>query len=371
MSASRSAIALTLFLFTALDHEVCGEDGEYDFNVALLQTKLDIQSPNESHANEQDDAAKPEASGTVLSATWFDWKSRSQLLGDKHSTPTHTYAHTDTNTHAHKVLAPTHDFAAYVDAWTGLGDNWWMEFVDGFAHKDGPHAFDNFTDGERAQNHIGLFYSNSMNEYARWSSQLAWGHRWNATSLAHVNARHNEVVCKSADCHDMFSCYFPRQMSNVSEVSEEFALPTPVPFNVSGRDVPPLLNSLLSDYYTAVEAAELASTNATEMLRRAIPHLAKLHMLLAELHPFGDGNSRTRTLVLQTELVRLGGHPVVMANNGWEVYSEDLSAHVNSILEGWCAWEVIAITGISPFVARSPFGSPSYDSANGRCRVGI
>lgn len=148
----------------------------------------------------------------------------------------------------------------------------------------------------------------------------------------------------------------------------EFPVPTPVPFYTDHDGKFYAMDYILEQYYEAIDNLHLEE--ATDQLRLGLPHLAALHMLLAELRPFKDANSRIRTLVLQTELVRLGGHPVVMENYGWQIYGKgSVGAHILDILEGWCAWEAVVATGKSPFVSASPY-APFYNSTIGECRIG-
>merc|ERR1740130_637414 len=82
--------------------------------------------------------------------------------------------------------------ARSVSAWTGLGDNWWMEFVDGRAHSQGPHAFD--TPGREGSD-PGLItgentFQNMEKKYREFANQTAWVSRWNADNLAALNAVH-------------------------------------------------------------------------------------------------------------------------------------------------------------------------------------
>lgn len=80
--------------------------------------------------------------------------------------------------------------------------------------------------------------------------------------------------------------------------------------------------------------------------------LATLFSLFAEIHAFADANSRTRTLVLDSELTRLGGHPLVFYTNGWAVYRMPSMEYVELyILRSWCAWHFAVRDGQSPYLA--------------------
>ena len=59
---------------------------------------------------------------------------------------------------------------------------------------------------------------------------------------------------------------------------------------------------------------------------------------MAEIHPFLDANGRTRNIVLETELCRLGGHPLLLHDTGWFVYNQPSQAALElCLLRGWCA----------------------------------
>ena len=88
--------------------------------------------------------------------------------------------------------------------------------------------------------------------------------------------------------------------------------------------------------------------------------LAKLFAYAAELHPFPDGNSRTRALLLNSKLVQAGGHEVLLYNIGWPIYYMTSYEQVQSyLLEGWCAYEYYAAHGTSPYVALSSMSANS------------
>jgi hypothetical protein len=128
-----------------------------------------------------------------------------------------------------------------------------------------------------------------------------------------------------------------------------------------------LIGDPLDHFYAAITKPDCNVTSFTDSLadhshpRAALgcllPAAATLYATMAQLHPFIDGNSRTRTtcMVLNTQLTRAGAHPVVLYNNGWAAY------HMNSLEEleeyllgGYCAWEYVLATGESPYVGHAP-----------------
>jgi hypothetical protein len=120
-----------------------------------------------------------------------------------------------------------------------------------------------------------------------------------------------------------------------------------------------LIQDPLHAFYGAVSSGDCGISADNPHPRAALgcllPAAATLYATLAELHPFVDGNSRTRLMVLQTQLARAGAHPVVLYNNGWAPY------HMNSLEEleeyllgGYCAWEYVNATGKSPYIGHAP-----------------
>jgi hypothetical protein len=320
-----------------------------DSSAGRGQALLQVSVRQGSHGAEHPSAPAEEAS------PWHDWTSRVQLFNAS-------------------ALNPS-DVSPFVQAWTMLGDGFWMEFLDGKDHKDGPHSYDNQVDKGR---NVGSFFEGISREYSDWSHNESWTRRWNASGLAFLNARYNGKQCKELDCFDMFQCswskpgcYSPRQGATTEWFSTSHVI------NTSSTSLPTdaetmrsAMSAVLDTYYTAIDAfrddGEEIGLNAR--LLHGLPHLAELYAWLAELHPFYDGNSRVRTLVLQTELVRLGGHPVVMKDNAWAVYyCNSMDDFLLQIKNGWCNWESVAATGTSPFL--TSMNISTYEPLSGACNL--
>lgn len=136
-----------------------------------------------------------------------------------------------------------------------------------------------------------------------------------------------------------------------------------------------LLIRSLSEYYTAIDG--IPDVSPATRLRNGFPHLVRLFKTLKDLHPFLDGNTRTRNVVLQTEFVQLGGHPIMMTNHKDVYFCITEKGVADILLAGWCDWEVVARLHISPFLLRDFNGSagdPScsrapvtYDAASDTC----
>ena len=125
-----------------------------------------------------------------------------------------------------------------------------------------------------------------------------------------------------------------------------------------------LIQDPLDAFYSSISKGNCGISHDNPHPRAALgcllPAAATLYATLAELHPFVDGNSRTRLMVLQTQLVRAGAHPVILYNNGWAPYHmNNLEELMQYLLGGYCAWEHVAATGKSPYAGHAP----SFDCA--------
>lgn len=255
--------------------------------------------------------------------------------------------------------------------WRALGENWWMAYLDGKDHWKGKHGYDHVVDG--AQD-VGSFYENEEREYNATFTSNDWDVRWNATKLAQLNGRLRSKACTSPNCDDLFAGGY--------DPGQEYwklhpAVPTPLPVGSSAMERKSKMDELLITYYhnldtiISAEGGDLVSA-----FPQVLPIILEMYSQIALLHAFGDGNSRTRTAFLQTELVKHGGHPVMLQDNGWFVYYVgDMSDMLMEFLKGWCTWEIATITGSSPFVSASALTlehyNRSYDTVSESCQMPI
>lgn len=258
-----------------------------------------------------------EAARRKGSSNWFEWRTRLPELEDANAT----------------------------QVWNHLGEQWWMQFIDGQFHKDGPHALDH-TKNTGGRGADGEFYQHSKDLYERFSVPSQWEALLTADNIAQVNAEHRAVSCKNASCDELYRQYNQEKCINHLRVLD----------NCSVQLARSYMQGLLNDYYKAT--LTLQGLDRHTRLQKGLPELAKLFGKIAEFHPFMDANSRTRLLILQIELVRLGGHPVVLWGFREEVYHDECinglecgARMQDLILEGWCAWESLATSGKSPFQA--------------------
>jgi hypothetical protein len=248
-----------------------------------------------------------------------------------------------------------------------------MMFIDGRAHAGGPHVFDDPHSSRKGMASGKKTFENQDIMYHEFSKEEAWESRWTVEKLAAVNDFYMECHLestwkKSVPCKGMFDPYHTMTNLNASAKKSKLA-------------------DILAEYYNAIDAitVPMSDRGGSTHFQHALPHIAELSCNLAYLHPFADSNSRTRNMVLQTELVRQGGHPAVLWDNYWGIYhaadwnisgcqSEKLEVFV---LDGWCGWESTYNTNASPF---SPFAEVNgtllstphseYNAGTGACEVG-
>ena len=249
---------------------------------------------------------------------------------------------------------------------TALGENWWMSYIDGNKHYLGKHVFDS-TFESKANGQDGNLLLHLRAEYDRFATAHAWENyaNWNASSLAAANSRLRGMSsCQRNDCRDIYSQYFlPRERSSNSHKAvpcvpsrypegslfEELGHAHDATFWTTAAKTK-ALDQLLANYYADIDKLK----DSPSRRPRGFSRLAALYVALADLHPFQDANSRSRLLVLQTELVRLGGHPVMLEELGWGIYFyQTRKAFETKLLSGSCAWEHARKHGVSPFPANT------------------
>lgn len=272
--------------------------------------------------------------------------------------------------------------------WFALGNQLWMEYVSGWAHPQGQTAFD-----KRKQNAAGederfsYHMQHAMNDMG---ASEAWNQFFNASNLAGTAKNLEGLNCTlgslgESDCMNAFTTFepqciknrtlpsfieqaYPLMKVNCSSYTKGFSSAETQPLRQRKFD---LLEAMIEDYYRS----------ATGGTRNRLPHLAHLLASMAWLHPFNVTNSRIRNLILQTELLRSGGHPAVLWDYGQWIYGTDnLDLIQSNILHGWCNWELIVANGTSPFMDASlnrsksarktvqPAEVPSYNNQLERCR---
>jgi len=263
-----------------------------------------------------------------------------------------------------------------VDRWKSLGEQWWMPYVDGVAHYKGKNAFDgsNLTNFNSAGSD---FLKPIQEEYERWLRPEAWGSRWDVSALEQLNTRLRgctKSCVQASDCNpqDPVECItyhytlVPRLLNFVQKEewkmggqpcsdcglcmplftcasqlpAANLAVAHPPPTHVDKRT---LLADALAEYYAELDSIpddDVAALRRPPGVPSGFVALAKLFATMADLHPFVDANSRTRLVLLNTELTRLGGHPVMLAENGWSTYYYTTPHALEShLLTGYCAFE--------------------------------
>ena len=267
-----------------------------------------------------------------------------------------------------------------------------MLFIDGVAQYQGLGAFEG--------THLSSHHANGTNflthakaEYLRWSRPEAWAQgRWTVERVAALNLRLRgcEFEDGSLDCLT-YTPYIPRPQNYVQveellmggQPCNDCGLCMPR-FSCAGQASSPVndldtwtlsswmwrkseaLGNALDEYYAEVDH----STSGPYGLKGFAP-LAKLFATMADLHPFNDANSRTRLFVLNTELTRLGGHPTMLAENGWSIYYYSTPQLLEGrLLSGYCSFEYARDHGVTPYPYRELDWGLVAD-ATGCCPAGV
>ena len=263
-------------------------------------------------------------------------------------------------------------------SWTELGPkNWWMPFVDGWAHKCGASAFDHAPtikwaggDGELS-GHLNSLYSKYSDPDVMYAVRL------NSSTVEFMNLELQGVSASSYVTNQLYTDFQPREdeppedmmgFKGAVSVLNKKDMYAHMKENNEYSDLSKLLvQDPLDEFYHAINKKGCGVSHDGDnphpraALGCLLPAAATLYATLAELHPFIDGNSRTRNMVLQTQLTRAGAHPLVLYNNGWAAYHmDDLEELEQYLLGGYCAWEYAAATGKPPYEGHEP----SFDCTN-------
>ena len=239
-------------------------------------------------------------------------------------------------------------------AWTALADNWWMAFIDGWAHDGGPHAFDNGIGGE-ASNAKGGKYLDAlrhlyltlappepvMNATESNTTVTSYNTRWNAERLLGLNRLVRGAVNETGPVEGLCSAgyCFPRLFINAhgkhegnllpkgpnswplercAPLMNEYGMALASPPSVRIDEKAACLEYVVERYYSAIVGKRIDASAAgpAEALGGILDPLITLFASMAELHAFVDGNSRTRMITADSELTRLGGHPFLLSDTG-------------------------------------------------------
>ena len=291
-------------------------------------------------------------------------------------------------------------------SWRALQTNWWMPFIDGWAHTCGATAFDQAQtitklggDG-RLSEHLhsylekfsdynlmhetilsidmveamnmelqGLSWAINPPTHGTWEVAFPYSefrprdNKWDpnhTAMLGYTGAVHVDKAKIFEHATDW------GKVTKTSNEDQRTGVYDQVRVNLTGAPLDQFYAAITKDdcnitRFTTNESSLTDHSHPRAALGCLLPAAATLYATMAELHPFIDGNSRTRTMVLNTQLARAGAHPVVLYNNGWGVYHmNNLEELEEYLLGGYCAWEYVLATGESPYVGHSP----DFDCAN-------
>ena len=284
--------------------------------------------------------------------------------------------------------------------WRALQANWWMPFVDGWAHHCGAKAFDQsrtitrldgdgdlsgalrslhdkFSDyGLMHDTHLNMDMVEMMNmqlqglswaanpDYGDWEEACPYT-EWQPRTATGANTWDGRKTSAGADMMGYKGAvpfHDKKKIFSDAMAAQDWTKDR----DLYRRIRVALVGTPLDEFDAAIAKDDCGisrwTSNARERLsleqhhpRAALgcllPAAATLYAKMAELHPFIDGNSRTRTMMLNIQLARAGAHPVVLYNNGWGVYHmNNLEDLMQYLLGGYCAWEYVVATGKSPYV---------------------
>jgi hypothetical protein len=227
-----------------------------------------------------------------------------------------------------------------------FGESWWALAVDGKDAEAGRSAFGDFEpilkvypvalgdDAGRAD--ITMKF---LSEYGRTDFRICDGRESPMRNFG-------EQCFRALNCSERIAAVatVPAQVLDVSrggECSVEYALP---------RDncnviVSELLEQLVANYTRTMQNIP------PEQKDRRLMVLAQFLKSFAWVHPYPDGNGRTRTLILQHELRRLGlGRGAFMYNNNRDIYFIDDMTYVSKIKEGIRMAELGRKTKVNPWL---------------------
>ena len=258
--------------------------------------------------------------------------------------------------------------------WTALGNNTWMTYTDGKVHYEGSSTFDFSGDSTHLQD--GNASGHLHDVFTHFHSPDAWfGLRWTARKLADFNAQLRGVnTCRHLHhCPELFFAHYlarvpftelthherhetPHHASCLPPTSPTFDSLNKTMATVGMNDSKAAdLDKLFDSYYADLDSGNVGLLDPSlgrmpAGMPEAFPRLSLLYSSLMDLHPFREANSRSRLLVLQTELVRLGGHMLMLEELGWGQYYFNTKASLQAnLLTGWCAYEYVAASGTSPY----------------------
>jgi hypothetical protein len=301
----------------------------------------------------------------VMTAISTDSAEISSLRGSK--VPTKTKTHVDARKDYRDTVTTSVGKISWVSCdekdnrclaseWARLGEDWWLPFADGWSHRWGVRAFDGTIesreteqDGEPSPRlEKAIKELNDPDSWNKWNQFLP--------AIIHLNN-----VCLGCPAWKKHFCWEEHWWSEYSPVLGANNQPPragagvihPTPRKTNNDDAGPLLRDAYDQYEREkgrVSAAHAA--HPRKALANVLHPLARFISYLAVIHPFHDGNSRTRNIVLQVLMVRAGGHPLILPDIGWWIY--DLNAYEDVyrfLLNGWCAYEYYLRNGITPYVA--------------------
>jgi hypothetical protein len=187
------------------------------------------------------------------------------------------------------------------------------------------------------QQEINVEYVKSLQRMAEWTSnKTGFRNRIKVMSeLSCMKVVKNETF-KNAIVHDLYP--------NIVDITynPDDSIDTILPRLASNLKIQNFLRSMIDQYNH--DQRQAGGT------QQQLKVLARFLRSLAWLHPFPDGNGRTRTLLLQHELRRLQlGCGAMMFNNNADIYFDSSEIYARKMLEGISAAEYALSDGRNPW----------------------
>ena len=251
------------------------------------------------------------------------------------------------------VSCDVDDGACQASAWTSLGEDWWLPFIDGWAHRWGLQVFDE-TEESKQNGQEGKMSVKLRNAVDAFDAPSSWV-RWEPPMLVHINAlllgkgkswegtvgesaywvftnwtprsgNHPHITGKGATVHIQKGQHSDN-IKVLGDAKDEYE------HQQMSTSITKMLGDAFDEYERTVGRVSVADwAHPHKALTPVLKPLARLFSTLAEMHPFVDGNSRTRTIVLHACMVRAGGHPLLLPDNGWWIYNVSETSFVSATL---------------------------------------
>lgn len=193
--------------------------------------------------------------------------------------------------------------------------------MDGWAQAGGPHVFDETNESSK-NGQSGTYLAPIWVEYRNLSHPAELQLGWTVDRIVKLNL----LLRNSTHANpEVYTKYVPRGSPKVHLPINEGPVHAVLGETVNAHagitadDKAHLLEQAILFYHEGLGKSTIdmgASSNPRRAMGGTLRPLATLYARMAEIHAFVDSNSRTRTMVLNAEVTRLGGHPLLLFSSG-------------------------------------------------------